>query len=141
MPSATASKMFMRASSLIQILRTGGSRGSSSVNSRAMHCAISRFAINPKQLRTSAREKDLLAITLLRSERADRIDELSDPASPPRARALVVLGNEHVRAIEREEPTHLPEALRVFPFAVDALYAPVDERSRALEDRKAEAFR
>ena len=30
--------MFMRASSLIQILRTGGSRGSSSGNSRAMDC-------------------------------------------------------------------------------------------------------
>ena len=105
-----------------------------------MDCAIARFAVKPKQLRTSAREKDLLATPSFAASVADRIDELSDPASPPRARALVVLGNEHVRAIEREEPAHLSEALRVFLFAVDALYAPVDERLRVLEDGIAKAF-
>ena len=140
MPSATASKMFMRASSLIQILRTGGSRGSSSGNSRTMASAISRFAVKPKQSRTSAREKDAVATPSFAARAADRIDELSDPTSPPRARALVVLENEHVGAIEGEELTHLSEALRVFLVAVDALYAPVDERSRALRRRQSRSL-
>ena len=56
--SATASKMFMRRSSLIQIFRTGGKLGSSSGKSRTMASAISRFAVRPKQARISAREKE-----------------------------------------------------------------------------------
>ena len=105
-----------------------------------MDFAISRFAVKPKQVRTSVREKEVLATPSFAARAAIASMSCSDPTSPPRARALVVLGNEHVRAIEREEPAHLPEALRVFLFAVDACYAPVDERSRAFEDRQSRSL-
>jgi hypothetical protein len=131
--------MPMRQSSLIQILRTGGRRGSSSGKSRAIASAICRFVGQTKTGAHLGSGEEGSARSLTDGMSSYQVDEGPYPLCPPRPLTPVVLEHNHVGTIEGDKLTNFLEALKVLLSATCGFHAPIDERVRPFENGVAEA--